>query len=550
MLCVSCGSLGTGSSNSSSGSSVLGSVLGSGANASTIGNVISSVIGLNKLTEKNLHGTWKYSGPGCAFTSDNALSRAGGEIVASKIEEKLKDEYSKLGFKSSNTYVTFNEDGTFAAKIAGKSWSGKYTFDEKTGALKMQGLLLTLNGYATRASGGVSLLFESKKLLTLIQTMASLSGNATISTIGDLSKNYEGVRLGFFTLHLMLYFCTSDKTSKNIAFVMAESVDIRELNVLIEQQSGFVTNLVTGMNQVIVGQKHLVDTLLISLLSNGRILLEGVPELAKTLAIKTLSQLVDVKFSRVQFTPDLLPADVVGTMIYSQKDESFHVKKGPVFANFVLADEINRAPAKVQSALLEAMQEHQVTIGEQTFGLPDPFLVMATQNPIEQEGTYPLPEAQVDRFMLKVVIDYPTIEEEKKIIRENLQGSMPEVKPVTTTDEILKAREVVRQVYIDEKIEKYIADIVFATRYPDRYGLPDLKDMITFGGSPRASINLAKASRAYAFIKHRGYVVPEDVRAVAHDVLRHRIGLSYEAEAGNLTSEEIVSRIINKVEVP
>ncbi len=331
---------------------------------------------------------------------------------------------------------------------------------------------------------------------------------------------------------------------------MAESVDIRELNVLIEQQSGFVTNLVTGMNQVIVGQKHLVDSLLISLLSDGHVLLEGVPGLAKTLAIKTLSQLVDVKFSRVQFTPDLLPADVVGTMIYSQKDESFHVKKGPVFANFVLADEINRAPAKVQSALLEAMQEHQVTIGEQTFTLPNPFLVMATQNPIEQEGTYPLPEAQVDRFMLKVVINYPTLEEEKMIIRENLQGSMPKVTPVTTADEILKAREVVRQVYIDEKIEKYIADIVFATRYPDRYGLPDLKDMITFGGSPRASINIAKASRAYAFIKHRGYVVPEDVRAVAHDVLRHRIGLSYEAEASNLTSEEIVSRIINKVEVP
>lgn len=331
---------------------------------------------------------------------------------------------------------------------------------------------------------------------------------------------------------------------------MAESVDIRELNVLIEQQSGFVTNLVTGMNQVIVGQKHLVDSLLISLLSDGHVLLEGVPGLAKTLAIKTLSQLVDVKFSRVQFTPDLLPADVVGTMIYSQKDESFHVKKGPVFANFVLADEINRAPAKVQSALLEAMQEHQVTIGEQTFTLPNPFLVMATQNPIEQEGTYPLPEAQVDRFMLKVVIDYPTLEEEKMIIRENLQGSMPKVTPVTTADEILKAREVVRQVYIDEKIEKYIADIVFATRYPDRYGLADLKDMITFGGSPRASINLAKASRTYAFIKHRGYVVPEDVRAVAHDVLRHRIGLSYEAEASNLTSEEIVSRIINKVEVP
>lgn len=331
---------------------------------------------------------------------------------------------------------------------------------------------------------------------------------------------------------------------------MVESVDIRELNVLIEQQSGFVTNLVTGMNQVIVGQKHLVDSLLISLLSDGHVLLEGVPGLAKTLAIKTLSQLVDVKFSRVQFTPDLLPADVVGTMIYSQKDESFHVKKGPVFANFVLADEINRAPAKVQSALLEAMQEHQVTIGEQTFTLPNPFLVMATQNPIEQEGTYPLPEAQVDRFMLKVVIDYPTLEEEKMIIRENLQGSMPKVTPVTTADEILKAREVVRQVYIDEKIEKYIADIVFATRYPDRYGLADLKDMITFGGSPRASINLAKTSRAYAFIKHRGYVVPEDVRAVAHDVLRHRIGLSYEAEASNLTSEEIVSSIINKVEVP
>ncbi len=331
---------------------------------------------------------------------------------------------------------------------------------------------------------------------------------------------------------------------------MAESVDIRELNVLIEQQSGFVTNLVAGMNQIIVGQKHLVDSLLISLLSDGHILLEGVPGLAKTLAIKTLSQLVDVKFSRVQFTPDLLPADVVGTMIYSQKDESFHVKKGPVFANFVLADEINRAPAKVQSALLEAMQEHQVTIGEQTFTLPDPFLVMATQNPIEQEGTYPLPEAQVDRFLLKVVIDYPTIEEEKLIIRENLQGSMPKVTPVTTSEQILKARQVVRQVYIDEKIEKYIADIVFATRYPDRYGLADLKDMITFGGSPRASINLAKAARAYAFIKHRGYVVPEDVRAVAHDVLRHRIGLSYEAEASNLTSEEIVSRIINKVEVP
>ena len=331
---------------------------------------------------------------------------------------------------------------------------------------------------------------------------------------------------------------------------MAEAIDIRELNVRIEQQSGFVTKLVTGMDRVIVGQKHLVDSLLISLLSDGHILLEGVPGLAKTLAIKTLSQLVDADYSRIQFTPDLLPADVVGTLIYSQKDEKFQVKKGPVFANFVLADEINRAPAKVQSALLEAMQEHQVTIGEQTFKLPKPFLVMATQNPIEQEGTYELPEAQVDRFMLKVVIDYPTIDEEKLIIRENLQDNLPTVTPVTTADEILKAREVVNQVYIDEKIEQYIADIVFATRYPERYGLGELKDMITFGGSPRASINLAKASRAYAFIKHRGYVVPEDVRAIAHDVLRHRIGLSYEAEASNVTSEEIISKIINKVEVP
>lgn len=331
---------------------------------------------------------------------------------------------------------------------------------------------------------------------------------------------------------------------------MAQTVDIRELNVLIEQQSGFVTNLVTGMNKVIVGQKHLIDTLLISLLSDGHILLEGVPGLAKTLAIKTLSQLIDADYSRVQFTPDLLPADVVGTLIYSQKEEKFQVKKGPVFANFVLADEINRAPAKVQSALLEAMQEHQVTIGEQTFALPNPFLVMATQNPIEQEGTYQLPEAQVDRFMLKVVIDYPTIEEEKLIIRENLQGSLPTVSPVTTVQEILNARNVVKEVYIDEKIEQYIADIVFATRYPEKYGLEDLKSMITYGGSPRASINLAKAARAYAFIKRRGYVIPEDVRAIVHDVMRHRIGLSYEAEAMNVTSEEIISRIINRVEVP
>lgn len=331
---------------------------------------------------------------------------------------------------------------------------------------------------------------------------------------------------------------------------MAEAIDIRELNIRIEQQSGFVTNLITGMDRVIVGQKHLVDSLLISLLSDGHILLEGVPGLAKTLAIKTLSQLIDAAYSRVQFTPDLLPADVVGTMIYSQKDEKFQVKKGPVFANFVLADEINRAPAKVQSALLEAMQEHQVTIGETTFALPDPFLVMATQNPIEQEGTYQLPEAQVDRFMLKVVIDYPTIEEEKLIIRENLQSALPKVTSVTTAEDILNARKIVNEVYIDEKIEQYIADIVFASRYPDRYGLAELKDMITFGGSPRASINLAKAARAYAFIKHRGYVVPEDVRAVAHDVMRHRIGLSYEAEASNMTSEEIVSKIVNNVEVP
>src|SRR5574344_482757 len=331
---------------------------------------------------------------------------------------------------------------------------------------------------------------------------------------------------------------------------MAESIDIRELNIRIEQQSQFVTNITTGMNQVIVGQKHLVDSLLIGLLSDGHILLEGVPGLAKTLAIKTLSQLIDSKYSRIQFTPDLLPADVVGTMIYSQKEENFQVKKGPVFANFVLADEINRAPAKVQSALLEAMQEHQVTIGETTFSLPNPFLVMATQNPIEQEGTYQLPEAQVDRFLLKVVIDYPTLEEEKEIIRSNIQGEYKKVVPVISADDILKARQVVNEVYLDEKIEQYIADIVFASRYPERYGLGELKDMITFGGSPRASISLAKASRAYAFIKHRGYVVPEDVRAVAHDVWRHRIGLSDEAEASNVTSEEMVSKMVNKIEVP
>ena len=331
---------------------------------------------------------------------------------------------------------------------------------------------------------------------------------------------------------------------------MAGIVDIRELNERIEKQSAFITNLTTGMDQVIVGQKHLIESLLIGLLSDGHVLLEGVPGLAKTLAIKTLASLIDAQYSRIQFTPDLLPADVIGTMIYSQKDETFLVKKGPVFANFVLADEINRAPAKVQSALLEAMQERQVTIGKETFLLPEPFLVMATQNTIEQEGTYPLPEAQVDRFMLKVIIDYPQIEEEKQIIRQNINSEKKSVKPILKAEEIIEARKVVHQVYLDEKIEKYIVDIVFATRYPEKYELKDLKGMIGFGGSPRASINLALAARSYAFIKHRGYVIPEDVRAVAHDVLRHRIGLTYEAEADNLTPDEIVSKILNKVEVP
>lgn len=331
---------------------------------------------------------------------------------------------------------------------------------------------------------------------------------------------------------------------------MTGTVDIRELNERIERQSAFITNLTTGMDQVIVGQKHLIESLLIGLLSDGHVLLEGVPGLAKTLAIKTLASLIDAQYSRIQFTPDLLPADVIGTMVYSQKDEAFQVKKGPVFANFVLADEINRAPAKVQSALLEAMQERQVTIGKDTFRLPEPFLVLATQNPIEQEGTYPLPEAQVDRFMLKVIIDYPKLEEEKLIIRQNISGDKVSVRPILKAEEIIEARKVVRQVYLDEKIEKYIVDIVFATRYPEKYDLKELKEMIGFGGSPRASINLALAARSYAFIKRRGYVIPEDVRAVAHDVLRHRIGLTYEAEASNLTSDEIVSKILNKVEVP
>ena len=331
---------------------------------------------------------------------------------------------------------------------------------------------------------------------------------------------------------------------------MSQTVDIRELNERIESKSSFVNMITMGMDKVIVGQKHLVESLLIGLLSDGHILLEGVPGLAKTLAIKTLASLIDAKYSRIQFTPDLLPADVIGTMIYSQKSEEFQVKQGPVFANFVLADEINRAPAKVQSALLEAMQERQVTIGKETFILPEPFLVLATQNPIEQEGTYPLPEAQVDRFMLKVVIDYPKLEEEKLIIRQNINGEKFNVKPILKADEIIEARKVVRQVYLDEKIERYIVDIVFATRFPEKYDLKELKDMIGFGGSPRASINLALAARTYAFIKRRGYVIPEDVRAVAHDVLRHRIGLTYEAEANNMTSDEIISKILNKVEVP
>jgi len=331
---------------------------------------------------------------------------------------------------------------------------------------------------------------------------------------------------------------------------MNETVDIRELNERIENNSAFVNMITSGMGQIIVGQKHLVESLLIGVLSDGHILLEGVPGLAKTLAIKTLASLIDAKYNRVQFTPDLLPADVIGTMIYSQKNEEFSVKQGPIFANFVLADEINRAPAKVQSALLEAMQERQVTIGETTYKLPEPFLVMATQNPIEQEGTYPLPEAQVDRFMLKVIINYPKKEEEKLVIKQNISGEKVNIKPIFTTKEILDARKIVREVYLDEKIERYIVDIVFATRFPLEYGLKDLNSMISFAASPRASINLALAARAYAFIKRRGYVIPEDVRAVCHDVLRHRIGLSYEAEANNLTSEEIISEILNKVEVP
>ena len=329
-----------------------------------------------------------------------------------------------------------------------------------------------------------------------------------------------------------------------------ESTSIKELNDRIQRESAFVDLLTMEMGKVIVGQKHLVDNLLIGLLANGHILLEGVPGLAKTLAINTLAQAVDARFSRIQFTPDLLPADLTGTLIYSQKDGSFVVHKGPVFANFVLADEINRSPAKVQSALLEAMQERQVTIGDETYRLPEPFLVMATQNPIEQEGTYPLPEAQVDRFMLKVVVDYPKKEEEKLIIRMNNSGVFPKASPVVRPEDIVRARKVVRDVYMDEKIERYIVDIVYATRTPGDYGLASLKDLISFGASPRASISLSMASKAYAFIKRRGYVIPEDVRAVCNEVLRHRIGLTYEAEAENVTSEAIIADVINAVAVP
>ena len=331
---------------------------------------------------------------------------------------------------------------------------------------------------------------------------------------------------------------------------MTQQVDIRELNEKIAKESPFIDSITMEMNKVIVGQKHLTDSLLIGLLANGHILLEGVPGLAKTLAINTLANIISAKFSRIQFTPDLLPADLLGTMIYSQKNEEFVIKKGPIFANFILADEINRSPAKVQSALLEAMQERQVTIGQETFKLEEPFLVLATQNPIEQEGTYPLPEAQVDRFMLKVVINYPKKEDEQLIIRQNIAKSFPTANTILKAEDIISARNVVKEIYLDQKIEKYIVDIVFATRFPDEYGLSNFKNMISFGGSPRASINLALAAKAYAFIKHRGAVFPEDIRVVCHDVLRHRIGLTYEAEAENITTEEIITEILNKVEVP
>ena len=328
------------------------------------------------------------------------------------------------------------------------------------------------------------------------------------------------------------------------------NVDIASINEKIEKESAFVDLLTNEMNKVIVGQKHMVERLLIGLLGQGHILLEGVPGLAKTLAINTLSKAVQGSFSRIQFTPDLLPADVVGTMIYNMKENSFNIKKGPIFANFVLTDEINRAPAKVQSALLEAMQEKQVTIGDETFILDKPFLVMATQNPVEQQGTYPLPEAQVDRFMLKTVIDYPNLQDEQLVMRANLNNSFGKVNPVVSTDQILRAQSAVREVYMDEKIEKYILDIIFATRYPEKYKLAEIKPLISFGASPRGSINLAIAAKCYAFIKRRGYVIPEDVRAVVYDVLRHRVGITYEAEAENIKSEDLISKIINEVEVP
>jgi MoxR-like ATPase len=330
----------------------------------------------------------------------------------------------------------------------------------------------------------------------------------------------------------------------------SSSIDISALNEKIEKESAFIDLLTTEMNKVIVGQKQMIDRLLIGLLGNGHILLEGVPGLAKTLAINTLSKALNGAFSRIQFTPDLLPADVVGTMIYNMKSNSFEIKKGPIFANFVLADEINRAPAKVQSALLEAMQERQITIGDETFPLDAPFLVMATQNPVEQEGTYTLPEAQVDRFMLKVVIDYPKLNEEQQIMRQNLNGAFATVNPVVSMQQILKAREVVKEVYMDEKIEKYILDIIFATRYPERYNLSEIKPLISFGASPRGSISLAQAAKCYAFIRRRGYVIPEDVRAVVYDILRHRIGVTYEAEAENISSVDIINKIVNEIEVP
>ena len=331
---------------------------------------------------------------------------------------------------------------------------------------------------------------------------------------------------------------------------MSETVNIQELGDLVASKSSFIDAITRGMDTTIVGQKHLVESLLVALLSNGHVLLEGVPGLAKTLAIKTLAQLIDAKYSRIQFTPDLLPADLIGTMIYSVKTESFQIKRGPLFANFILADEINRAPAKVQSALLEAMQERQVTIGETTFELKEPFFVMATQNPIEQEGTYPLPEAQVDRFLLKVIIGYPSKSEEQQIIRQNIAGQRQDVRAILRPEDILDAQRVVNRIYVDEKIERYIVDIVFATRFPGDYNLGELKSIISFGASPRASIGLARAARAYAFLHRRGYVVPEDVRAICHDVLRHRIGLTYEAEANNITTDEIISEILDKIEVP